>query len=235
MRRRDFIKGIGGSAIGWPLAARAQQADRMRRIGVLMNSTENDPLGQARIATFQRALQEFGWTDGHNVSIEIRWSGNDVDLDRRYAAELIEHAPDVILAAGTLSVAELQHVTHALPIVFVSVSDPVGVGVVDSLAKPGGNATGFMLFEYNLSGKWLEHLKQIAPSITHAVVLRDPTNPAGSAQFGALQAVAPSMGIELRPVDSRDPSAIERAFELAGSSNGGWLSRRARQKRLIAI
>ena len=221
MRRRDFITLVGGAA-AWPLAARAQQSDRMRRIGVLMNSTPNDPLGQARFTTFEQALQELGWSDGRNVSINIRWGGNDVDLDRRYAAELVEHAPDVILAAGTLSVAALQHVTRTLPIVFVSVADPVGAGIVDSLAKPGGNTTGFMLFEYNLSGKWLELLKQIAPAVTHVVVLRDPANPAGSAQFGALQAVAPSMGIELRPVDSRDVSGIERAFKvLAMSSNGG--------------
>ena len=222
MRRRDLITLVGGAAAGWPLSARAQQTDRMRRIGVLMNSIANDPLGQARIATFQQALRQLGWSDGRNVSIEIRWSGNDVDLDRRYASELIEHEPDVILAVGTLSVAALQRVARALPIVFVSVADPVGAGIVDSLARPSGNTTGFRLFEYNLSGKWLELLKQIAPDITHAVVLRDPTNPAGSAQFGALQAVAPSMGIELRPVDSRDAPGIERAFKiLSGNSHGG--------------
>jgi len=189
---------------------------------VLMNSAPSDPLGQARVAAFQQALQQLGWSDGRNVRIDIRWSANDVDLDRQFAAELIALSPEVILAAGTLSVVALQHVTRTLPIVFVSVADPVGAGLVDSLAKPGGNTTGFMLFEYNLSGKWLELLKQIAPGITHAIVLRDPANPAGSAQFGALQAVAPSMGIELRPVDSRDATGIERAFKtLAESSNGG--------------
>jgi len=160
MRRRDLITLVGGAAAGWPLSARAQQTDRMRRIGVLMNSIANDPLGQARIATFQQALRQLGWSDGRNVSIEIRWSGNDVDLDRRYASELIEHEPDVILAVGTLSVAALQRVARALPIVFVSVADPVGAGIVDSLARPSGNTTGFMLFEYNLSGKWLEYLNK---------------------------------------------------------------------------
>jgi len=222
MRRREFITVFGGAVVAWPFAARAQQAEPVRRIGVLMNSTESDSLGQARVAAFREALQQLGWTEGHNVRIDIRWSGNDVDLDRRYAAELITLAPEVILAAGTLSVAALQHVTHTLPIVFVSVSDPVGAGFVDSLAKPGGNTTGFMLFEYNLSGKWLELLKQISPGIARVVVLRDPANPAGSAQFGALQAVAPSLGVELRPVDSRDAAEIERAFKaLAESQNGG--------------
>jgi len=225
MRRREFIALAGGATATWSLAASAQQPERMRRIGFLMNSAASDPVGQARVAAFEQALQQLGWSDGRNVRIDIRWGANDVDLDRRYAAELIALAPEVILAAGTLSVVALQHVTHTLPIVFVSVSDPVGAGLVDSLAKPGGNTTGFMLFEYNLSAKWLELLKQISPGVSRVVVLRDPANPAGSAQFGALQAVAPPLGVELRPVDSRDAAEIERAFKaLAGSANGGLVA-----------
>src|SRR5262249_31895891 len=162
----------------WPLAALAQQSERVRRIGVLMNVRADDPQGQLRLAAFQQVLQQLGWSDERNVRIDTRWGENDVDLDRRYAAELVALTPDVILATATLSVAALQNVTHTLPIVFVLVSDPVGAGFVDSLARPGGNVTGFMLFEYSLSGKWLEILKEIAPNVTRAAVLRDPTNPA---------------------------------------------------------
>jgi putative ABC transport system substrate-binding protein len=224
MRRREFITLVGGATVAWPLAARAQQPERMRRIGVLMNTAADAPQGQVRLAAFKQALQQLGWSEGRNVRIDTHWGANDIERDRRYAVELTALAPDVILAAGTLAVAALQHVTRTLPIVFVIVSDPVGANFVDSLARPGGNTTGFMLFEYSLSGKWLELLKEIAPRVTRAIVLRDSANPAGSAQFGALQAVAPSLGVELRPVDTRDAGEIERALTaFVGSSNGGLI------------
>jgi putative ABC transport system substrate-binding protein len=224
MRRREFIALLGGAAAAWPLAARAQQPEPMRRIGVLMNRAADDAEGQASVAAFQQALKQLGWSDGGNVRIDIRWSHNDIDLDRKYAAELVALAPDVILAAGTLSVAALQRVTRALPIVFVEVSDPVGAGVVDTLARPGGNVTGFMNFEYSLSGKWLELLKEIAPSVTRAAVLRDAVNPAGIAQFGAIQATAQSLGVEVNPVSIRDAAEIERSVAaFAGSANGGLI------------
>jgi putative tryptophan/tyrosine transport system substrate-binding protein len=224
MRRREFITLIGGAAASWPLAARAQQSEPMRRIAVLMNRGADDAEGQASVAAFQQALQQLGWNDGGNVRLDIRWSHNDVDLDRKYAAELVALAPDVILAAGTLSVTALQRVTRTLPIVFVGVSDPVGAGVVDSLPRPGGNVTGFMIFEYSMSGKWLELLKQIAPSLTRAAVLRDSVNPAGIAQFGAIQATAQSLGVEVSPVSIRDAGEIERAVAaFAHSANGGLI------------
>ena len=223
MRRREFIV-VLGAAVTSPLATRAQQPEPTRRIGVLMNRAADDPEGQASVAAFQQALQQLGWSDGRNVRIDIRWSHNDVDLDRKYAAELIALAPDILLAAGTLSVTALQRVTHTLPIVFVGVSDPVGAGVVDSLARPGGNVTGFMIFEYSMSGKWLELLKQIAPSVTRAAVLRDAVNPAGIAQFGAIQATAQSLGVEVNPVSIRDAGEIERAVAaFAHSANGGLI------------
>jgi putative tryptophan/tyrosine transport system substrate-binding protein len=224
MRRREFITLMGGAAAAWPLAARAQQPEPMRRIGVLMNRAADQPEGQAEVAAFQKALQQLGWNDGRNVRLDIRWSANDVDLDRKYAAELVALAPDVVLANGTLSVAALQRVTRNLSIVFVGVSDPVGAGFVDSLARPGGNVTGFMIFEYSLSGKWLELLKQIAPSVTRAAVLRDSVNPAGIAQFGAIQAAAQSLGVEVSPVSIRDAGEIERAIAaFARSANSGLI------------
>jgi putative ABC transport system substrate-binding protein len=223
MRRRQFIALIGGAA-AWPLAAGAQQPEQMRRIGVLMNRVADDPDGQACVATFQQALQQLGWSDGGNVRIDTRWGANDVDRDRRYAAELAALAPDVVLAAGTLSVAALQHVTRTLQIVFVQVSDPVGAGLVDTLARPGGSTTGFMIFEYSLSGKWLELLKQIAPRVTRAGVLRDSANPAGIAQFGAIQAAAQSLGVEVSPLSVHDAAEIERAVAaFARSANGGLI------------
>ncbi len=221
MRRRDFIKGIAGSAAAWPVGADAQQPS-IRRIGVLMNVRADHQQGQPHIAAFLQALERLGWSEGRNVRIDTRWGENDVDRDRRYAAELVALAPDVILASGTLSVAALQKATRTLPIVFVGVSDPVGAGFVDTLARPGGNVTGFMIYEYSLSGKWLELLKQMAPRMTRAAVLRDSTNPAGIAQFGAIQAVAQSLGVDLRPVDTRDAGEIERAVvSFARSANGG--------------
>ena len=220
MRRREFIV-VLGAAVTSPLATRAQQPEPTRRIGVLMNRAADDSEGQASVAAFQQSLQQLGWSDGRNVRSDIRWSHNDVDLDRKYAAELVTLAPDVLLAAGTLSVTALQRVTHTLPIVFVGVSDPVGAGVVDSLARPGGNVTGFMIFEYSMSGKWLELLKQ---SATRAAVLRDAVNPAGIAQFGAIQATAQSLGMEVSPVGIRDAGEIERAVAaFARSANGGLI------------
>jgi putative ABC transport system substrate-binding protein len=210
--------------VAWPLAARAQQSGAMRRIGVLMNRTADEPEASSLVGAFAQGLAELGWTIGRNVLIEYRWGANDADLDRRYSAELVAFAPDVILAAGTLSVAALQRVTRTLPIVFVTVTDPVGAGFVGSLAQPGGNTTGFMLFEYSLSGKWLELLKQIAPGVTRVAVLRDPANPPGNSQFAAIQAVAPSLGVEISPVSVRDRSEIERAITaFARLSNSGLI------------
>jgi len=223
MRRRDLIKGIAGLTSAWPLSALAQQSGRAKRIGVLSNAPA-DAQGQSGVEAFQQALRQLGWSGGSNLHIDVRWGENDPDRARKYAAELMALAPDVLLAAGTLSVIALQKATHTVPIVFVRVSDPVGGGLVDSLARPGGNTTGFMNFEYNLSGKWLELLKQVAPHVTRAIVLRDTASPAGNAEFGALQAAAPSLGVELRPVDTRDRAAIERAVaSFAATPNGGMI------------
>ena len=223
MNRRAFITLLGGAA-AWPLAARAQQPERMRRIGVLMSLTADDPQAQVRLAAFQQALQQLGWSDGRNVRIDIRWGENDADLSRRYAQELVALAPDIFLAEATVSVAALQHVTRALPIVFAAVADPVGAGFVDSLSRPGGNITGFMNFEYGFSGKWLELLKQIAPQVTRAAVIRDPAISVGTAQFSAIQAVAPALGVEVTPIGVDDIGVIERAVEaFARSANGGLI------------
>jgi putative ABC transport system substrate-binding protein len=189
-----------------------------------MNVAATDPEGQAQVAAFLQALQQLGWSEGRNLRIDTRWGENDVERDRRYATELLAFAPDVILASGTLSVAAVRHVTRTSPIVFAGVSDPVGAGLVDTLARPGGNVTGFMIFEYSLSGKWLELLKEIAPRLMRAAVLRDAANPAGIAQFGAIQAVAQSLGVELRPVDTRDAGEIERSIaSFASAANGGLI------------
>jgi putative ABC transport system substrate-binding protein len=224
MRRREFIMLFGRAAAVWPLATQAQQPDRMRRVGVLMNLTKEDPQGQARLAAFVQRLQELGWTDGRNVRIVYRWAGREADHIRASAVDLVGLAPDVILAHTTAVVGPLQQVTRSVPIVFVSAVDPVGAGTVDSLARPGGNATGFILFEYGLSAKWLELLKQIAPGLTRAAVIRDPINPAGLGQFGAIQSVAPSFGVELSSVGLRDPGEIERGITaFAHSPNGGLI------------
>ena len=214
MRRREFITVLGG-AVAWPLAARAQQPGGMRRIGVLMASAADDSENQARMAAFLQGLAQLGWTDGRNVRIDTRWATTNADDLRRQAAELAALAPDVLVAAtGTATVAPLLQATRTLPIVFVVVIDPVGAGFVTSLARPGGNATGFTMFEYGLSGKWLELLKQIVPSITRAAVLRDPAVASGIGQFAAVQAVAPSLGVELSPIDARDGPEIERRHGL---------------------
>jgi putative ABC transport system substrate-binding protein len=223
MRRREFITLLGGAA-AWPLAARAQQPDRARRIGVLMTTAADDPEGQARLAAFVQGLQQSGWTDGGNVRIDTRWAAGDADDTRKYAAELIGLAPDVILAPGSATVAPLLQATRAVSIVFVHVPDPVGAGVVDSLARPGGNATGFTGFEYSLSGKWLELLKQIAPGVTRAAIIRDAAIIGGIGQFAAIQSVAPSLGVEVSPVNMRDADGIEHAVTaFARSSNGGLI------------
>jgi putative ABC transport system substrate-binding protein len=223
MNRRGFITLLGGAA-AWPLAARAQQPERMRRIGVLMNLTADDPEAPGRVAAFAQGLGELGWTIGRNVRIDYRWGANDPDRGRRYADELIALAPDTILASGILSATPLQRITRTLPIVFVNVTDPVGAGLVASLARPGGNATGFMLFEYSLSGKWLELLKELAPRVARAGILRDSNSPGGIGQYAAIQAVAPSIGLEANPIEVRDANEIERAIAaFAGSANGGLI------------
>ena len=223
MRRREFLGVLGGATM-WPLAARAQQGERMRRIGVLMSLAAEDPEGQARLTAFVQGLQELGWTDGRNVRIDTRWSAADADLGRRYAAELVALAPDVILASGGTVVGALLQASRTVPIVFTLTVDPVGAGFVASLARPGGNATGFTGYEYGLSGKWLELLKEIAPRVTRAAVLRDATIPQGVGQFAIIQSVAASVGVEVSPIEVRDASEIERAVAaFARSSNGGLI------------
>jgi putative ABC transport system substrate-binding protein len=210
MTRRQFITLLGGAA-AWPMAARAQQAVRMRRIGVLAQGAANDPETAARLTAFVQGLQELGWSVGRNARIEYRWGAANFDLIRKYAAELVALAPDVIMAAGGQGVRPLLDLTTTVPIVFDAL-DPVGAGFVASMARPGGNATGFGAIEFGVSGKWLELLKQIAPPITRVAVLRDPINIASVGQLSALQAVAPSFGVELSPVDVRDAGAIERGL-----------------------
>jgi ABC-type uncharacterized transport system substrate-binding protein len=224
MRRREFITLLGGAVAMGPRAARAQQSERMRRIGVFMFLAADDPESKTYIAAFVQHLQELGWTLGHNVQIDYRSTAGEADLIRKYAAELVALAPDVILTAGGSHVGPLQQATRTVPIVFVQVADAVGGGFVNSLARPGGNATGFTNFEYDFSGKWLEVLKQIAPLITRAAVLRDPTNPSGAGQFGAIQAVAQSFGVEASPVNMRDAGEIERGVnDFAQKPNGGLI------------
>jgi putative ABC transport system substrate-binding protein len=224
MKRREFMTLLGGAATAWPLAARAQQPDRMRRVGMLISLAADDPEAQARVAAFVQGLQQLGWTDGRKVRIDTRWSaGNDADT-RQYAAELVALAPDVILASGGTVVGPLLQATRTVPVVFTQTPDPVGAGFVATLARPGGNATGFINFEYGISAKWLELLKEIAPRVTQAAVLRDPAIAQGIGQWGALQSVAPSFGVELRPVDVREAGEIERSITaFARGSNGGLI------------
>jgi len=225
MRRREFLTLLGGAAVAWPRAAYAQQADRMRRVGVLLNRAADDPEEQARVAAFLQQLQELGWTDGRNVRVDYRWAAADANRSRTYAAELVALAPDVILASASQSTAALLQTTHTVPIVFVNVVDPVGAGYVARLARPGGNATGFSAFEYSLSGKWLELLKEIAPNLTRIAILRDPAIAAGIGQFAVIQAMAsPSLGVELSPIDVRDGGEIERNIAaLAREPSGGLI------------
>ena len=222
--RRDFITLLGGAAVAWPLAGYAQHSERVRRIGVLMNLAADDPEAQARLAAFHQGLQEAGWAVGRNLRIDYRWGAGDADRFRRYAPELVALEPDVILAHGASTVAALLQVTRTVPIVFPVAGDPVASGFVDSLGRPGGNATGFMTLEYSMGAKWLELLKQIAPSLTRAAVVRDATIPSGLGQFGAIQTVAPSLGVDVKPVNVRDKGEIERAIgALARSANGGLI------------
>ena len=224
MKRREFITLIGGAAAAWPLAARAQQPAQMKRVGIVLPFAASYPDGQAQIAAFQQALAGFGWTEGANMRTEIRWSGSNADDIRKNALELIALAPDVILADGSPSVAALLQATRAVPIVFALVVDPVGSGYVKSLARPGGNVTGFMQFEYSLSGKWLGLLKELAPGVTRAAVLRDAASPGGIGQFAVIQAAAPSLGVDVSPVNVREASEIENGVaEFARSSNGGLI------------
>ena len=224
MRRRDFITLLGGAAAAWPLVARAQQPDRMRRIGVLTGITADDPETKARNAAFEQALQQLGWTQGHNVRIDYRFAGGDAAIVRRTAEELVALGPDVIVSTGSFSTGALLRATHTVPVVFAIVPDPVGSGFVDSLAQPGGNATGFMQFEYGLSGKWLELLKEIAPGLTRAIVLWDPAITAGIGQFAIIQSVATSAGVDVRPVNLRDAGEVERAITaFARAPNGGLI------------
>jgi putative ABC transport system substrate-binding protein len=221
VRRRDFITFLGGAAAAWPLAARAQQHERMRRVGVLGNIAADDPIGQARHGIFLQGLQQAGWTIGRNLQVETRWAGGDSDRLRAYAAELVALAPEVILGTGNAGTAPLLQATRTVPIVFVIVPDPVGAGFVDNLARPGANATGFTLFEYGLSAKWLELLKEMAPRLTRAGILRDPALASGPAQFAAIQSMAPSLGVEVRPFNVRDISEVERAVAGFARANAG--------------
>jgi putative ABC transport system substrate-binding protein len=224
LKRRDFITLLGFAAATWPLAARAQQPDRLRRIGVLMPFTANDPEAQARNVVFEQSLQQLGWTVGRDLQIDYRSSGGEAASVRRYAAELVALAPDAILTVGSVTIGPLQQATRTIPIVFVNVADPIGAGFVQSLARPGGNATGFTNFEYSMSGKWVELLKEIAPRVTRAAVLRDPTEAAGIGQFGAIQSVAQSLGVLLTPFSVRDVGEIERGVAaFARSGNGGLI------------
>jgi putative tryptophan/tyrosine transport system substrate-binding protein len=224
VKRREFITLLGGAALARPLAARAQQGERMRRIGVLMPSAADDEEYQARMTAFLQGLAQLGWFDGRNVRIDTRWAVADADRIRKYAAELVALAPDVILAPGSATTGPLLQATRTIPIVFATIPDPVGAGFVESLARPGGNATGFIAFEYGLSAKWLELLKQITPSVTRAAILRDSAVASGIGQFGAIQSVAPSVGVEVNPINVRDAAEIERAVAaFARASNGGLI------------
>jgi putative ABC transport system substrate-binding protein len=223
MRRREFIAALGGAA-AWPLAAHAQQGERLRRIGVLVSAVEGDPRGLEYVTAFAQALAELGWTVGRNVRIEYRWGAGDLDRFRRYAAELVALAPDVVLASSGSIVGAFQQASRTVPIVFVNTIDPVGGGWVESLSRPGTNATGFASFEFSMSGKWLELLKEIAPGVKRVAVIRDPLVPAGSGGLAAIQTVAPSLGVELTPVGVRDAGEIEHAIaDFARGPNGGLI------------
>jgi putative ABC transport system substrate-binding protein len=222
MRRREFITLLGGAAAAWPLAARSQQGERMRRIGVLMFRSMDDPVGQTDIATFQQALRELGWTQGRNVTIDYRWGAGDPNLNRTYAAELVALAPDIVVAGNGGTARALQQASGTVPIVFALAPDPVGSGLVESMPRPGGNTTGFSAFDYGESGKLLGLLKETAPRVTRAAVIRDPATPTGIGALGAIQAAAASIGVEVRPVGSRDAGAIERdVAAFASGPNGG--------------
>src|SRR6516165_545722 len=222
--RRELLAALGGAAAAWPLAARAQQPDRVRRIGILTYLASDDADAQSRNAAFLRGLQELGWAVGRNVRIDYRWGLGNADFYRRQAADLVSLAPDVILTNGTSTIGPVLQTTRTVPVVFVRVTDPVAGGFVESLARPGGNATGFASAEWGMSGKWLELLKQIAPHVKHAAIIRNPRVASGSGQYGAIQAVAPFLGMETSAIDARDPGEIERGImALAASSNAGLI------------
>ena len=224
MRRREFIAFLGGGAAAWPLGARAQQTERLRHVGVLVGLAEDDPDSKTRIEAFQQELRKLDWIDGRNVRIVYRWGAGNADNIRRYAAELVALAPDVIFATGSTSAGPLLQATRTVPIVFAQVPDPVGAGFVDSLARPGGNATGFVNFEYGIASKWLELLKEIAPGVKRAAIIRDASLAVGPGQFGAIQSVAPSLGIDVSAVNLRDANEIERSIEaFSRLSNGGLI------------
>jgi putative tryptophan/tyrosine transport system substrate-binding protein len=224
MRRREFITLLGGAAAAWPLAARAQQSERVRRIGVLMNLAADDLEAPARVTALAQGLQQFGWTDGRNLRIDYRWGTTDADRGRKSAAELVALGPDVILASATPAMEALQQATQTVPVVFVNVVDPVGAGFVDSLAQPGGNATGFTLYEYGISAKWLELLKEIAPGVKRAAVLRNAAEASGIGQYAVILAAAPALDVEVRPIGLKEPGQIERAITaFARASNGGLI------------
>ena len=223
MRRRHFIKVIG-STVAWPLAARAQQPERVRRIGALMNFAANDAEGQKRLAAFLRGLQDAGWERGRNLQLDVRWGTGDTGLYAKYAMELIALAPEVVLASGAPAARAVQRASRAVPIVFATAADPVGAGLVETLARPGGNLTGLTAFAYIIGGKWLQLLLQIAPNTTRVAIIRDPEVPAGIGQFGAIQAVAPSMKMVLRAINSRDPDEIERGMtKIASETDSGLI------------
>jgi putative ABC transport system substrate-binding protein len=224
LKRREFITLIGGAAAAWPLAARAQQAERMRRIGMLMNFAADDPAAQTRLTRFLQRLQELGWTDGRNLRVDVRWGLGDAERMRQAASELVALAPDVILAVGSPATGPLLQATRTIPIVFVQVADPIGAGFVESLAHPGGNATGFSNFEYGTTAKWLELLKQIAPKVRRVAVLRDPTVASGPAQFAAIQTAAAPLSVELAPITLGHADEIERAIGMfAREPDGGMI------------
>jgi len=224
MRRREFITLLGGAAAAWPLAASAQQGERMRRVGVLIPLAADDPQSQRRLTAFVQGLQELGWTDGRNIRIETRWTAGDTDRMRRHAAELVALAPDVILASGGTVVGALLEASRTTPIVFTLTVDPVGAGHVASLARPGGNATGFTGYEYGLAAKWLELLKEIAPRVTRAAVVRDAATPQGVGLFAVIRGASSALSMELRPVDVRNADEIERGITaVAREGNGGLI------------
>ena len=210
MRRREFITLLGSAAAAWPFDVRAQQSDGIRRIGVLMSLAADDREGQARLKAFVQGLQELGWIEGRNLGIETRWAAGEGAQGRKYAAELVALAPDVILASGGSVVGPLLQATQTVPIVFTQTPDPVSAGFVDSLARPGGNATGFSIFDYSVGGKWLDLLKQIAPGVTRVAVIRDPATPQGIGQFSAIHSLAPSLGLEVSPINARNAGEMER-------------------------